>query len=421
MDYFQYKNNKLYCENMDIEEIVKKVKTPAYIYSFHTLTRHFNVFDKSFSKIKHITCYSVKANSNLSILNIFKTLGSGFDIVSGGELYRVLKINGDSQKVVYSGVGKTPEEIEFALKNNILLFNVESFDELFTINSIGEKLNKKAPVALRVNPDVDPKTHPYISTGLKENKFGIDIKYAIDWYKQAKELKFIDIVGVDCHIGSQLTEISPFVDAIKKVKNLILQLNSIGIKLKYIDIGGGLGVRYKDENPPAVEDYANAIINEIKDLNLTLILEPGRVIVANAGILITKILYIKKNENKNFIIVDAGMNDLVRPSLYKAYQEIIPLNRANINKIKADIVGPICESGDFMAKDRVIEYSGKGSYLAIRSAGAYGFTMTSNYNSRPRPCEILVKDDKYYVIRERETYEDLIRKEKIITEVFNEH
>ncbi len=418
MDEFKYVNEKLFCENVNIEDIVKKVGTPCYIYSFETLKRHFTVFDNSFKKITHLTCYSVKANSNLSILNIFKNLGSGFDIVSGGELYRTLKIGADPKKIVYSGVGKTPEEIEYGLSKGILMFNVESFDELFTINEIGKKLNKKAPVSLRVNPDVDPKTHAYISTGLKENKFGIDIKEAISWYKEAKNLKYIEIVGVDCHIGSQLTQISPFIDAIKRVKKLINSLNELNIKLKYFDIGGGLGVRYKNEVPPTPEEYAEKIINEVKDLNLIMIFEPGRVIVANAGILVTKILYFKENsDGKNFVIIDAGMNDLIRPSLYKAYQEIIPVDKNNVKKIKADVVGPICESGDYLAKDREIYVGQKGSYLAVRSAGAYGFSMSSNYNSRPRPAEVLVKGSKFYIIRERESYEDLIRKERII-EVF---
>ncbi len=413
MDSFEYKDGLLYCENIKITDLTNDIKTPFYVYSYNTLKNHFNVFDNSFKDINHITCFSVKSNSNLTILNIFKNLGSGFDIVSGGELYRTLKVNADPKKIVFSGVGKTPEEIEFALFSDILMFNVESYEELISINEIAKKLNKKAPISFRVNPDVDPKTHPYISTGLKQNKFGIDITKAVDLYKRAKSLEFIEIVGIDCHIGSQLTEVAPFIDAIKRVKNLIKDLNQIGINLKYFDIGGGLGVKYKDENPPSPQEYANAIKNEVKDLNLTMIFEPGRVIVANAGILVTKILYFKSNDFKNFVIVDAGMNDLIRPSLYQAYQEIIPVDKNNCNKIKADVVGPICESGDYLAKDREIEVKKEG-YLAVRSAGAYGFTMSSNYNSRPRPSEILVKDDEYFIIRERESYQDLIAKEKIV-------
>ena len=413
MDNFEFRDNFLYCENIKVEDIVKEVKTPCYIYSYETLKRHFQRFDNAFSSINHITCYSVKANSNLTILNILKNLGSGFDIVSGGELFRVLKIDAVPDKIVYSGVGKTEEEIEYALNSGILMFNVESYEELIKINEIAKKVNKKAPISFRVNPDVDPKTHPYISTGMKENKFGIPVKEAIEMYKKAKNLEYIEIVGIDCHIGSQLTEISPFIDAIKRVKNVIQELKSLNIELKYFDIGGGLGVVYKDENPPSPEDYANAIIGEVKDLNLTMIFEPGRVIVANTGILVTKVLYFKENEGKNFVIVDAGMNDLIRPSLYKAYQKIIPVNRNNCEKIVADVVGPICESGDYLAKNREIEVK-RDSFLAVKSAGAYGFTMSSNYNSRPKPAEVLVKNDKYFIIRERETYDDLIFKEKIL-------
>ncbi len=413
MDSFEYKDGLLYCENVKITDITDDIKTPFYVYSYKTLKDHFNVFDGSFKDITHITCFSVKSNSNLTILNIFKHLGSGFDIVSGGELYRTLKVNADPKKIVFSGVGKTPEEIEFALFSDILMFNVESYEELICINEIAKKLNKKAPISFRVNPDVDPKTHPYISTGLKQNKFGIDIAKAVDLYKRAKSLDFVEIIGIDCHIGSQLTEVAPFIDAIKRVKDLIKDLKEIGINLKYFDIGGGLGVKYKNESPPSPQEYANAIKNEVKDLNLTMIFEPGRVIVANAGILVTKVLYFKSNDFKNFIIVDAGMNDLIRPSLYQAYQEIIPVDKSNCTKMKADIVGPICESGDYLAKDREIEVK-KGSFLVVKSAGAYGFTMSSNYNSRPKPAEILVKNNEYFIIRERESYQDLIAKEKII-------
>ncbi len=413
MKYFYYKDNLLYCENVKLLDIIEEIKTPFYLYSFNALKDNYINFDKSFKNINHITCFSVKANSNLTVLNIFKSLDSGFDIVSGGELYRVLKINGDPKKIVFSGVGKTPDEIEFALFSDILMFNVESYEELLCINEIARKLNKKAPISFRVNPDVDPKTHPYVSTGLKNNKFGIDISEAVELYKKAKDMEFIEVIGIDCHIGSQLTEISPFIDAISKIKNLIKKLNEIGINLKYFDIGGGLGIKYKDETPPSPKEYANAIISEIKDLNLTLILEPGRVIVGNAGIMVTKVLYFKKNNLKNFIIVDAGMNDLIRPSLYKAYQEIVPVDRNGCTKIKADIVGPICESGDYLAKDREVEFK-NNSFLAVKSSGAYGFTMASNYNSRPRPAEILVKNDDFFIIRERESYQDLTDKEKII-------
>ena len=414
MDDFYYKNNELFCENISVEKIAKEVGTPCYIYSFKTLKRHFEVFDNAFKNYNHITCYSVKANSNLTVLNIFKELGSGFDIVSGGELFRVLKTGADTKKIVYSGVGKTEQEIKYALENNILMFNVESFEELYTINNIAKNLNKKAPVALRVNPDVDPETHPKISTGLKKNKFGVNINEALNWYKEAMQLANIEILGVDCHIGSQLTKISPFVDAIKKVINLIKKLNNIGIKISYIDIGGGLGVKYKDEQPPSPEDYANAILEEIKDLDLTLILEPGRVMVANAGILVSKVLYNKKGDLKHFVIVDAAMNDLIRPSLYEAYQEIIPVINKETDTIKVDVVGPICESGDYLGQDRNLIKLEQGDYIAVKSAGAYGFTMSSNYNSRPKPAEVLVKDNNFHIIRKRETLNDIVNGETII-------
>jgi diaminopimelate decarboxylase len=414
MDYFNYKDNQLFCENISIRTVAENVGTPCYIYSYETLKRHFKVFDGAFNNISHLTCYSVKANSNLSILNTFKNFGSGFDIVSGGELFRTLKIGADTSKIVYSGVGKTEKEIEFALQSGILMFNVESFEELYTINEIAGKISQKAPVSLRVNPNVDPQTHPYISTGLKKNKFGININNALEWYKEADKLENIEIVGVDCHIGSQLTQVSPFVDAILKVKELLLNLKQLGINIKYFDIGGGLGVTYKDENPPSPEDYANAIKDAVKDLNITLILEPGRVLVANAGILVSRVIYNKAGDIKNFVIVDAAMNDLIRPSLYEAYQEIIPVEKNSKEKIVVDFVGPICESGDFLGKEREFQKLEKGDLIAVKSAGAYGFTMSSNYNSRPKPAEILIKDNTFYIIRERETYEDLIKGENII-------
>ncbi len=413
MDNFVYKNGELFCEEVPVGKIAEEVGTPIYIYSYETLKRHFTVFDSSFEKIKHITCYSVKANSNLSVLNIFKQLGSGFDIVSGGELFRVLKIGADTKKIVYSGVGKTEGEIKFALESNILMFNVESFEELYTINRVAESLNKKAPVALRVNPDVDPQTHPKISTGLKKNKFGVNINQALKWYKEAEQLKNIEILGVDCHIGSQLTKTSPFVDALKKVVNLINELKNHNINISYLDIGGGLGVCYKDEVPPTPQEYADAILDVIDGLNITLILEPGRVLVANAGILVCKVLYNKRGDLKHFIIVDGAMNDLIRPSLYEAYQEIIPVKEGESKIITADIVGPICESGDYLGQDREIKELNQGEFIAVRSAGAYGFTMASNYNSRPRAAEVIVKGDKYSIVRERETYDELIRGESV--------
>ena len=414
MDFFNYKGNDLYCEDVKVSDIAIQVGTPCYIYSYETLKKHFLAFDNAFADKSHLTCFSVKANSNLSVLKTFYQLGSGFDIVSGGELFRVLQVGCKGDKIVYSGVGKTEDEIKFALTNNILMFNVESFDELYKINEIAGNLNKKAPVALRVNPDVDPQTHPKISTGLKKNKFGVNINNAVKWYEEAMELEYINPIGVDCHIGSQLTKISPFVDALKKVVNLINNLSNIGVTIKYLDIGGGLGVTYKDETPPTPEEYAGAIIDTVKDLDLTLIMEPGRVLVANAGIFVSKVLYKKQGDIKNFIIVDGAMNDLIRPTLYEAYQEIIPVNKSTKETIKADIVGPICETGDFLGQDRTIEYLDNNSLIAVRSSGAYGFTMSSNYNSRPRVPEIMVKGDKFYIIRERETYSDLIKGEVII-------
>ncbi len=413
MNHFHYRENILYCEDIPLTHIASEVGTPCYVYSYKTLERHFKAFDEAFKKQKHLTCFSVKANSNLTVLNIFKSLNSGFDIVSGGELFRVLKIGTDPKKIVYSGVGKRADEIEYALKSGILMFNVESFDELYKINEIAEKLDLKAPVALRVNPDVDPKTHPYISTGLKKNKFGINIKNAMKWYNTANSLNNINVIGVDCHIGSQLTEISPFVDALKKVKELIDTLKESDINIEYLDIGGGLGVTYKEETPPSPDEYARAVIDTIKDIDVTLILEPGRVIVANAGVLLSKVLYKKSGDVKNFVIVDAAMNDLIRPSLYEAYQEIVPVTVRGGNIETVDIVGPICETGDFLGQNRDMEELTKDDLIAVKSAGAYGFTMSSNYNSRPKVAEVLVKDDKFKIIRKRETYNDLIRGEDL--------
>ncbi len=414
MHHFNYKGGELYCENIPILEIAEKVGTPLYIYSYATLTRHFRTFDSAFEDIKHITCFSVKSNSNIAILRLFGLLGGGADIVSGGELYRSLKAKIDPKKIVYSGVGKTKAEMEYAIKSDILMFNVESHQELIELNSVAEKINRKVRISIRVNPDVDPKTHPYISTGMKENKFGIDINEAIDEYLFASNLKNIEIIGVSCHIGSQLLDIEPFKESINRLVLLLDKLKDAGIYIKYLDIGGGLGIRYNNESPPHPSEYANAIKDRIKHKNITLILEPGRVIVGNAGVLVTKVLYKKIQYGKTFFIVDAAMNDLMRPSLYGSYHEIWPIKKKNTEeKVEADIVGPICESGDFFAKNRQIPLLSSGELVSIMSAGAYGFSMASNYNSRPRPCEILVKEKRFFVIRERETYEDLINKENI--------
>jgi diaminopimelate decarboxylase len=413
MNDFQYNEQELWCEQAPVHAIAEKVGTPFYLYSYRTLKNHFHVFDQAFAEIPHIICFAVKSNSNIGILRIFIAEGGGVDIVSGGELYRAMQAGVDPRKVVYSGVGKRLDEIEYALKANILMFNVESFQELIEINVCAQRLGKKAGIALRVNPDVDPQTHPYISTGLKENKFGVNIKKAIEAYREARKMPYLDIKGVSCHIGSQVTKISPFVDALNRLKKLVHLLREEGMDIRYLDLGGGLGITYNEEQPPHPAEYAKAIIGAAKDMNCTFIFEPGRVIVGNAGILVTKVLYTKTNEEKNFVIVDAGMNDLIRPSLYNSYHQIQPVTKKNRKTIKADIVGPICESGDYLAKDRDIPEFERGDLMAVMSAGAYGFTMSSNYNSRPRVAEVLVKGDRSYVIRRREMYSDIVKGEKI--------
>jgi diaminopimelate decarboxylase len=414
MHYFEYKNDELCCEEVPIREIAESVGTPFYLYSYRTLTRHFSVFDKAFGEFPHIVCFSVKANSNLAVLSLFASMGGGADIVSCGELFRALRAGMDPKKIVFSGVGKTEEEIQQALEEGILMFNVESEEELRKIDSVAGRMKTRAAVALRVNPDVDPKTHPYIATGLKKSKFGIAFEKAYQQYQEARRLQHIEIIGVDCHIGSQLTEVSPFVDALKKLKELVSRLRKEGIRIRYLDLGGGLGITYDEEKPPDPAEYAQALIEEMKDLHCTLILEPGRVIVGNAGILVTRVLYNKEGDQRRFVIVDAGMNDLIRPSLYGAFQEIVPVRRQEKGeKAVADVVGPICESGDFLAKDRALPPLKAGELLAVMSAGAYGFAMSSNYNSRRRVAEVLVRDDRFEVVRARETYEDLIRGESI--------
>ncbi|MGO9136806.1 MAG: diaminopimelate decarboxylase [Syntrophales bacterium] len=413
MNYFHYKDRALWCEGVPVADIAGKVGTPFYLYSERTLKHHFRVFDGAFSSVPHITCFSVKSNSNIAVLRIFITEGSGVDIVSGGELYRALQAGVDARKVVYSGVGKKVDEIDYALGADILMFNAESSQELEVINSCAERLGKKPGIALRVNPDVDPETHPHISTGLKSNKFGIDIKKSLEGYRQAQKLRHLDIKGVSCHIGSQLTKISPFLDALDRLKKLVRLLREEGMGIKYLDLGGGLGITYDQEDVPHPSEYAKAIIDASKDINCTFILEPGRVIVGNAGILVTEVLYTKSNDAKNFIIIDAGMNDLVRPSLYNSYHQIRPVIEKEREEIIADVVGPICESGDYLAKGRKIVRFERGDLMAVMSAGAYGFTMSSNYNSRGRIPEVLVRDDKFFVIRKREVYEDLIRGEEI--------
>lgn len=411
MHEFNYVGNELYCEKIPVRKIAQEVGTPVYIYSSNTLRSHFSVFDSAFAEIPHIVCFAVKANSNLSILRLFAKEGGGADIVSGGELFRALKAGIAPQKIVFAGIGKTEEEITFALRSNILMFNVESPLELNKINEVAGCLGIKAKVALRVNPDIDPKTHSYISTGLKKSKFGIEFKRALQEYQLASTLPNIEVVGIHKHIGSQITEIGPFVSAMERILDLIAKLKESGINIKYLDAGGGLGIRYAEEEPPHPRELGAALLPMIKDLGCTLIFEPGRVIVGNAGILVTKVLYLKPGETKNFVIIDAGMNDLIRPSLYDAHHEIIPVDKKYAPDIIADVVGPICESGDFLAKERKIMRPESGDYLAVMSAGAYGFTMSSNYNSRPKAAEVMVEGDTYTVIRKRESFEDLIRGE----------
>ncbi|MGH7768409.1 MAG: diaminopimelate decarboxylase [Candidatus Binatia bacterium] len=418
MNHFEYKNGELFAEDVAVRRIAREIGTPAYVYSLATLRRHYRVFDQAFAKVSHLVCFSVKSNSNLAVLRTFAKEGSGFDIVSGGELFRALKAGGDPKKIVFSGVGKKKEEIEYALNAGILMFNVESEQELAFIDQVSRVLGKRAPISLRVNPDVDPKTHPYISTGMKKSKFGIEIKRSAELYKKALSLKNLEVIGVDCHIGSQLTSVAPFVDALSRVREyldrvLVGYLRKEGANIRYLDLGGGLGIQYKDEEPPRPEEYAAALIQGIEGLDVTLILEPGRVIVGNAGILVTEVLYLKETDEKKFVVVDGGMNDLIRPALYGSYQAIRPVADKKSEAIVADVVGPICESGDFFAKDREVPRPEPGDLLAVMSAGAYGFTMASNYNSHPRPPEVLVDGDKFYVVRRRESLEDLIGGETI--------
>ena len=418
MHYFRYVNDELYCENVPVQLICDEVGTPVFIYSRQTLERHLTIFQEPFSPVDHLICYSMKACSNLAVLGLFASLGAGVDIVSGGELYRAVKAGIDPSRIVYSGVGKKASEMDEALTSGILMFNVESEAELDLLDQRARALGTRAAIALRVNPDVDPLTHPYISTGLKKNKFGIDSERSIEIYRKARNLKGVEPIGVDCHIGSQLTELSPFLEAVDLLQELIETLRSEGIDIRYLDLGGGLGIPYEEENPPLPAAYGKAIVDRVAGLKVTLILEPGRVLVGNAGILGTRVLYEKKGEDKSFIIVDAAMNDLIRPSLYKAHHSVWKVKRESNEKVSsariiADVVGPICESGDFLAQSREMEPAKSGDLLAIMSAGAYGFSMSSNYNSRPRAAEVLVDGSEYHVIRSRETYEDLIRGERI--------
>ena len=413
MHFFSYKGNELYAEDVPVRLLAEKYGTPLYIYSYKTLLRHFKSYDDAFRDFPHIVCYALKANSNAAVLRLLAKNGSGADIVSGGELFRAMKAGIPSEKIVYAGVGKKEEEIRSAIKAKILMFNVESEDELREIDRVAGKMRTKAPIALRVNPDIDAKTHPYISTGMRKHKFGISIDEALENYRLALRLKNISVLGVQKHIGSQITKISPFVDALKKILVLVDELKRQKFDIKYLDIGGGLGITYADEKPPVPADIAKKLLPIINGRNITLLMEPGRSIVGNAGILVTKVLYLKKGEGKEFVIVDAGMNDLMRPSLYDAYHHIIPVARKKRNMIMTDIVGPICESGDFLAKGRKIEKVNRGEYLSVMSAGAYGMSMSSNYNSRPFVAEVMVNGETHSLIRKRGSYEDLIRNENI--------
>ena len=416
MDHFAYRDGSLFAEDVAVSEIAREHATPLYIYSRATLERHWHAFDDAMGDHPHLVCYAVKANSNIGVLSVLAKLGSGFDIVSAGELARVIEAGGDPAKVVFSGVGKNSEEIRYALEQGIMCFNVESEPELHRINQVAGEMGKKAPISLRINPDVDARTHPYISTGLKANKFGIPRERAIATYELAATLEHLEVVGMDCHLGSQLTDIDPFVDALERLLVLIDELADKGISISHLDVGGGLGVTYNDENPPHPREYAAAMAEKMAGReSLKLIMEPGRAIAANAGILVTEVEFIKEGDDKHFAIVDAAMNDMLRPSLYSAWQNIIRVEQASDAPVRTyDVVGPVCETGDFLGKDRDLA-AAPGDLLAVRSAGAYGFVMASNYNSRCRPAEVMVDGDKVIVVREREILKDLWKGEHKLT------
>lgn len=415
MDYFAYREDALYAESVPLETIASRFGTPCYVYSRATLERHWHAFDDALSGHPHLICYAVKANSNLAVLNLLARLGSGFDIVSVGELERVLRAGGDPSRVVFSGIGKQVHEMRRALEVGIHCFNIESEPELDRLNQVAGELNRKAPISLRVNPDVDPGTHPYIATGLKDNKFGIDIESAMAVYRRAQQLPNLQVVGIDCHIGSQLTQISPFRDALDRVLVLVDQLQEEGVEIRHLDLGGGLGIRYRDETPPSPAEYADAIKEGMKGRKLKILLEPGRAIAGNAGILLTRVEYIKSTPHKDFAIVDAAMNDLLRPALYQGWHEIVPVRHGHADPRKYDVVGPVCETGDFLGKERTLRIT-PDDLLAIRSAGAYGFSMSSNYNTRPRPPEVMVDGDQLFEVRKRESMEQLMAGEHCLPE-----
>jgi diaminopimelate decarboxylase len=417
MTAFAYHGGELYCEEVPLARIAQDVGTPCYVYSHRMLVDGFRALDQAFAGLPHLICYAMKANSNLAILRVFIDEGGGLDIVSGGELFRALRAGAAPQRIVFAGVGKSAEEIEAALQADILLFNVESPQELEALQTVAAKLGTRARVAVRVNPDVDPKTHPYISTGLRQSKFGVPIRHALDLYRSMRTLHHLDPVAVHAHIGSQITQVAPFQESLAKLVPLVEALRQDGFDIRYLDIGGGIGIRYKDEGPPAPAEYANTLRPLLGALDCTLLMEPGRLLVGNAGVLVTKVLYAKANQEKKFLVVDGGMNDLIRPSLYNAYHAITPIvQRANGQpETTLDVVGPICESGDFLAKDRALPACQPGDLLAVQSAGAYGFAMASNYNARPRVPEVMVHGEQFAVVRARESYEDLIRGEIIPT------
>ncbi len=414
MNYFTYKEGQLYAEDVPIKKLAARLGTPFYVYSSRTLRRHFRVLKEAFAGAEHLICFAVKALSNLSILGLFASMGSGFDVVSAGELMRCIRAGADPKKIVFSGVGKTDEEIRVALEAGILMLNVESRSELLRIAEIARRMKRRAPVSVRVNPDLDPGTHPHISTGHRDSKFGVPLSQVHQYYAQARNLPELEVVGLSTHIGSQITDTAPFVEAARKVGAIVRRLKSEGVALKYLDLGGGLGIPYQEE-PPEPAEYAAALLESLRNLGLGIIIEPGRVLVGNAGILVTRVLYVKETDVKRFVVVDGAMNDLIRPVLYEAYHEIRPVEQREASPlVVADVVGPVCESGDFFARDREIPEPREGDLLAVMSAGAYGFVMASNYNSRPRAPELLVDGGETYVVRERESYEDLVRGEKIV-------
>jgi diaminopimelate decarboxylase len=415
MNYFNFRDNQLYAEEMPVAELANRYGTPLYIYSARTLRRHFRVMDEAFKGVDHLICFAMKALSNLSILKLYGDMGAGFDIVSVGELKRCLMAGANPGKIVFSGVGKTDEEIETALKERILMINVESRPELHRVSAIARRMQVSAPVSLRVNPDLDPGTHPHISTGHRDSKFGIPLSQVREYYAEARGLPNLDLAGLSTHIGSQITEVGPFVEEGRKVAQIVADLRADGIALRNLDLGGGLGIPYQ-EQPPAPSAYAEALMGPLRKLGLRIIIEPGRVLVGNAGIFVTRVLYVKETDVKRFVIVDGAMNDLIRPVLYEAYHEIQPVIRRESKKlVVGDVVGPVCESGDFLALERELPEVDSGDLLAVMSAGAYGFVMASNYNSRPRAPELLINGAEVHVIRERDSFEDIIRNEKIVT------